>query len=77
MPAPAVLRAVWWILTALVDDFEGSREELSRAIDLAAENLGLQEWSGIEPPNFVIQKLNGVRGALLAQLPVKTDKKKK
>lgn len=46
-------------------------------IDLAAENLGLQEWSGIEPPNFVIQKLNGVRGALLAQLPVKTDKKKK
>lgn len=38
-------------------------------IDLAAENLGLQEWSGIEPPNFVIQKLNGVHGALLDVFP--------
>lgn len=38
-------------------------------IDLAAENLGLQEWSGIEPPNFVIQELNGQRGALLEVFP--------
>lgn len=34
-------------------------------LDLASENLGLQEWSGIEPPNFVIQRLNGIHGALL------------
>ena len=38
-------------------------------IDLAAENLGLQEWSGIEPPNFVIQKLSGKKGALLDVFP--------
>ena len=38
-------------------------------IDLAAENLGLQEWSGIEPPNFVIQKLSGQKGALLDVFP--------
>lgn len=38
-------------------------------IDLAAQNLGLQEWSGIEPPNFVIQKLSGPRGALLDVFP--------
>lgn len=34
-------------------------------IDLSAANLGLQEWSGIEPPNVVIQQLKGPRGALL------------
>lgn len=34
-------------------------------IDLAAQNFGVQEWSGIEPPNFVIQKLSGPHGALL------------
>ncbi len=34
-------------------------------IDLAAQNFGLQEWSGIEPPNFIIQELNDKRGALL------------
>lgn len=34
-------------------------------IDLAAPNFGVQEWSGIEPPNFVIQDLKGPRGALL------------
>ncbi|NCC07320.1 MAG: starvation-sensing protein RspA [Clostridia bacterium] len=34
-------------------------------IDLAAPNFGVQEWSGIEPPNFVIQKLKDQRGALL------------
>lgn len=38
-------------------------------IDLAAENLGLQEWSGIEPPNFVIQKLTDNHGALLEVFP--------
>lgn len=38
-------------------------------IDLAAQNLGLQEWSGIEPPNYVIQKLSGPRGALLDVFP--------
>ena len=26
-------------------------------IDLAARNFGVQEWSGTEPPNFVIQEL--------------------
>lgn len=34
-------------------------------IDLCSNNLGIQEWSGIEPPNSVIQKLSGPRGALL------------
>lgn len=34
-------------------------------IDLAARNFGLQEWSGIEPPNFVIQELSHKKGALL------------
>lgn len=34
-------------------------------IDLAAQNFGVQEWSGIEPPNFVIQELRGPHGALL------------
>ncbi len=34
-------------------------------IDLAAQNFGVQEWSGIEPPNFVIQELREQHGALL------------
>lgn len=34
-------------------------------IDLTAPNFGVQEWSGIEPPNFVIQKLRSQHGALL------------
>ncbi|HIV15415.1 MAG TPA: starvation-sensing protein RspA [Candidatus Avisuccinivibrio pullicola] len=34
-------------------------------LDLASPNFGVQEWSGIEPPNFVIQKLNEKKGALL------------
>jgi mannonate dehydratase len=38
-------------------------------IDLAARNFGVQEWSGIEPPNFVIQELSGPRGALLDVFP--------
>ena len=32
---------------------------------MAAPNFGIQEWSGIEPPNFVIQKLRKQEGALL------------
>lgn len=38
-------------------------------IDLAAQNFGVQEWSGIEPPNFVIQDLKGPKGALLDVFP--------
>jgi mannonate dehydratase len=38
-------------------------------IDLASRNFGVQEWSGTEPPNFVIQKLAGPRGALLDVFP--------
>lgn len=38
-------------------------------IDLAANNLGVQEWSGIEPPNYVIQELKGPKGALLDVFP--------
>ncbi len=34
-------------------------------LDLASPNFGVQEWSGIEPPNFVIQKLAHHKGALL------------
>lgn len=29
----------------------------------------MQEWSGIEPPNYVIQKLSGPHGALLEVFP--------
>jgi mannonate dehydratase len=38
-------------------------------IDLAARNFGVQEWSGTEPPNFVIQELKGPRDALLEVFP--------
>lgn len=38
-------------------------------IDLAARNFGVQEWSGIEPPNFVIQELKEPHGALLEVFP--------
>jgi mannonate dehydratase len=38
-------------------------------IDLASRNFGLQEWSGTEPPNFVIQTLKGPRDALLEVFP--------
>ncbi|MBP2631898.1 MAG: Galactonate dehydratase [Firmicutes bacterium] len=38
-------------------------------IDLAAPNFGVQEWSGTEPPNFVIQELKGPRDALLDVFP--------
>ena len=38
-------------------------------IDLASRNFGVQEWSGTEPPNFVIQELKGPREALLEVFP--------
>lgn len=38
-------------------------------VDLAARNFGVQEWSGTEPPNVVIQALRGPRGALLDVFP--------
>ena len=38
-------------------------------IDLASRNFGVQEWSGTEPPNFVIQELKGPREALLDVFP--------
>jgi mannonate dehydratase len=38
-------------------------------IDLASRNFGVQEWSGTEPPNFVIQELKGPRQALLDVFP--------
>lgn len=38
-------------------------------IDIAARNFGVQEWSGIEPPNFVIQELRENHGALLDVFP--------
>jgi mannonate dehydratase len=38
-------------------------------MDLAARNFGIQEWSGTEPPNFVIQELSGSAGALLDVFP--------
>lgn len=38
-------------------------------IDLASRNFGVQEWSGTEPPNFVIQELKGPRDALLEVFP--------
>ncbi len=38
-------------------------------IDLTIENFGIQEWSGIEPPNFILENLNGVKGALLDVFP--------
>lgn len=34
-------------------------------IDIASPNIKYQEWSGTEPPNFVIQKLSGPNEALL------------
>jgi mannonate dehydratase len=38
-------------------------------IDLAIPNLGLQEWSGLEPPNFIIQHLRSSHEALLEVFP--------
>jgi mannonate dehydratase len=33
-------------------------------LDMASHNFGIQEWSGTEPPNFIIQDLKGPQGAL-------------
>ena len=38
-------------------------------IDLAARNFGIQEWSGTEPPNFVIQELKGPRDCAARRVP--------
>lgn len=38
-------------------------------LDIASQNLGIQEWSGTEPPNFVIQEIKGPRDALLDVFP--------
>lgn len=38
-------------------------------VDLAARNFGVQEWSGTEPPNHVIQEIRGPRDALLDVFP--------
>ncbi|MEA4934837.1 MAG: enolase C-terminal domain-like protein [Lawsonibacter sp.] len=38
-------------------------------LDLAAENFGIQEWSGTQPPNFVIQEIKGPKNALLEVFP--------
>jgi mannonate dehydratase len=38
-------------------------------IDLASRNFGVQEWSGTEPPNHILQALRGPRGALLDVFP--------
>lgn len=35
-------------------------------IDLAAKNFGIQEWSGTEPPNHVIQTISKGKDALLS-----------
>lgn len=34
-------------------------------LSISAHNFGIQEWSGTEPPNFVIQELKGPKDALL------------
>lgn len=38
-------------------------------LDLVARNFGIQEWSGTEPPNFILQPLRGPRDALLDVFP--------
>lgn len=34
-------------------------------LDVSSTNFGVQEWSGIEPPNFVIQEISHKKGVLL------------
>lgn len=34
-------------------------------LGITSHNLGIQEWSGTEPPNFVIQELKGPKDALI------------
>jgi mannonate dehydratase len=38
-------------------------------IDVAARNFCVQEWSGTEPPNFILQELRGPHGALTDVFP--------
>lgn len=38
-------------------------------LDTASPNFGIQEWSGVRPPNFVIQKLSDNPGALAEVFP--------
>lgn len=38
-------------------------------LDISSPNFGVQEWSGTEPPNFVIQELKGPKDALLDVFP--------
>lgn len=38
-------------------------------LDLSARNFGVQEWSGTEPPNIVIQEIRGPHNALLDVFP--------
>ena len=38
-------------------------------IDLSAHNLGIQEWSGTQPPNYIIQELKGPKEALREVFP--------
>jgi len=38
-------------------------------LDLSARNFGVQEWSGTEPPNVVIQDIKGPHNALLDVFP--------
>lgn len=38
-------------------------------IDISASNLGIQEWSGTEPPNSVIQELKGTKDSLPEVFP--------
>ncbi|WP_066460252.1 enolase C-terminal domain-like protein [Anaerotruncus rubiinfantis] len=38
-------------------------------LDLSAENFGIQEWSGIHAPNFILHELNGSGKALLEVFP--------
>ncbi len=47
----------------------GRKLQIFIHIDLAARNFGVQEWSGTEPPNFVIQELKGPKEALLDVFP--------
>ncbi|HCM28063.1 MAG: 2-dehydro-3-deoxy-6-phosphogalactonate aldolase [Treponema sp. GWB1_62_6] len=34
-------------------------------LDIASRNFGIQEWSGTEPPNFILHDLKGPKDALL------------
>ena len=38
-------------------------------LDISSSNFGLQEWSGAEAPNHIIQELKGPAGALLDVFP--------